>query len=128
MTGNAARIAINVPVAKGLYARIRSRAQHTGTPVEQIIATCLHRYLSASDAYKPLLTYPQGTVLTVLSCTLDAELVAKLHNAMPAHKPADRNATLNELIALAIDTDFKRQDSAANTVRAKMGANRQFKM
>lgn len=131
---NAMTDGLPVPIEQSLYARLRSQSLKTGTSISDQITAALTRYLDAPSAYQKPLRYAVGTRLTVFTYHLpDAALLARIDDALGAHNAPMQRVDRRDVVAVAIDADFKRLDAAAanNTPAARMARlrpDRRFKL
>lgn len=132
---NALDNGLPVPIEQNLYARIRKQSLETGASMADIMRGCVERYLNAPAAFEPPLRRKVGDTLTVFTYRPMADELDRIDAVLHLHTAPMQRVDRRDLVALAIDADFRRQDmavaaglTAAQRRRAMLRPDPRFKL
>ena len=132
---NALENGLPVPIEQNLYARIRKQSLESGVSMADIMRDCVDRYLSAPAAFESLLRRKVGDTLTVFTYRPTAQELDRIDAILHLHTAPMQRTDRRDLVALAIDADFRRQDiavaaglTAAQRRRAMLRPDPRFKL
>ena len=124
-----------VPIEQNLYARIRKQSLETGASMADIMRDCVDRYLRAPAAFEAPLRSKVGDTLTIFTYRPTADELERIDAVLHLHTAPLQRVDRRDLVALAIDADFRRQDmavaaglTAAQRRRAMLRPDPRFKL